>query len=221
MIPGKKSALLYLLILMMPLFLVGSQEVGQTVYSLQQGVDDPVLERVGITERPLLNMATEDPVLGLLGKSFDEIKQLKGEPDEEGYSEWLGPHNYILFRKEEGSIRFCSPELLDVKIAVSILLGPGQEVLGAKVGMLFAEIKDILGEPDFGPEPGMDNLYYMIYDFGEITDGMPEAFISFSAVCIDCPTQEVLIKWEAFDYGQAESIAATGNVTAGSKDSDD
>ncbi len=49
-----------------------------------------------------------------------------------------------------------------------IILGLGQEVLGAKVGMLFSEIKEILGEPAFGPELGMDNLYYMDYFFGEM-----------------------------------------------------
>ncbi len=216
MISGKKSPFLYLFIVMLPLLLMGCQEVEETAYFLQQKAEStenpvqqrventgsPVQQRAGSTEYDVLDMAEKDPVLKLLGKSFDEIKQLKGEPDEAGYSGWLGPHNYILFQQEEGSIRFCSPEPLDHKIAVSIILAPGQEVLGAKVGMPFAEIKDILGEPDFGPEHGMDNLYYMGYYFGETNDGIPEAFISFSADSVNSPTNDVFIKWEAFEYDQ-------------------
>ncbi len=206
---GKRSPLLYLFIVMLPLVLMGCQEVEDPAYFLQRRVgstENPFLEEVDSTKSPVLDMAEKDPVLKLLGKSFDEIKQLKGEPDKEGYSERLGPHNYILFRQEEGFIRFCSPEPLDNKIAASIILGPGQEVLGAKVGMLFAEIKDILGEPDFGPEHSMDNLYHMGYYFGEMNDGIPEAFISFSAACINSPTDDVFIKWEAFEYGQMKRL---------------
>ena len=83
-----------------------------------------------------------------------------GEHDEQGYSGWLGPHYYILYKHEKGVVRFCSPEHLDNKIAVSIFLGPGQGVFGARVGMTFPEIQDILGTPDFGdgsnqPWPGL------------------------------------------------------------------
>ena len=85
-------------------------------------------------------MFEKDPIMSLLGKSFLEIRQVLGEPDEKGYSDWLGPHHYILYRYEEGFIRFCSPELLGNEIAVSIILEPGQEVLGAKAGMRFTEI---------------------------------------------------------------------------------
>ena len=131
-----------------------------------------------------------------------------GEPDEQGYSGWQGPHYYILFQHEKGVVRFCSPEPVENGIAVSIILEPGQEILGAKVGMLFSEIKEILGEPAFGPELGMDNLYYMDYFFGEMSHQVPEVFISFSAACIDCPTQDVFIKWEAFEYGQMELLQA-------------
>ena len=199
---------------MLPLVLMGCQEMDDPAYFLQRSersvgsTEKPLLEGADSIISPVLDIAEKDPVLKLLGKSFDEIKQLKGKPDEEGYSERLGPHNYILYRQEEGFIRVGSPEPLDLdnKIAASIILGPGQEVLGAKAGMLFAEIKDILGEPDFGPEHGMDNLYYMNYYFGEMNDGIPEVYISFSAACVNSPTDVVFIKWEAFKYGQMKIL---------------
>ncbi len=73
--------------------------------------------------------------------------------------------------------------------------------------MLFSEIKDILGAPDFGPELGMDNLYYMDYFFGE-TNNMPEVYISFSSDRINGSTNDVFIKWEAFEDGQMEILQA-------------
>lgn len=106
---------------------------------------------------------------------------------------------YILFQQEKGFVRFCAPELAENKIAVSIILGPGQEILGKRVGMFFSEINDTLGEPAFGPELGMDNLYYMDYFFGEMNHQVPEVFISFSAACFDCPTQDVFIKYTQED----------------------
>ncbi len=90
------------------------------------------------------------------------------------------------------------------KIAVSIILGPGKEVLGARVGMTFPEIQDILGVPAFGPELGMDNLYYMDYFIGEINNQMPEFFLSFSADAINSPTHDAFIKWAAFEYDKKE-----------------
>jgi hypothetical protein len=148
---------------------------------------------------PALDIFDKDPVMKLLGKSFDEIEQAMGKPDEQGYSTWLGPHYYILFRQEKGVVRFASPEP-ENKIAVSIILGPGQEVLGTEVGMLFLEVKDILGVPGFGPELGVDNLFYMDYYFGEIKNQAPEVFISFSAYAVNGPTHVALIKWEGFEY---------------------
>jgi hypothetical protein len=97
---------------------------------------------------------------------------------------------------------------IENEIAVSIILGPGQEVLGAKVGMRFPEITGILGAPDFGPEIGMDNLYYMDYFGGEINDQIPDVFISFVAVSMNSPTDHVFIKWEAFKYEQTEIFQA-------------
>ena len=193
-------------------FVLSSQVVDNLAYSHKEMEEN--------TARPDLNIRNKDPVLNLLGKSFDEVKQVLGEPDEQGYSRWLGPHYYILFQHGKGDILFSSPvsspvsspELLENKIAVSIILGPGQEILGAKTGMHFSEIKEILGEPAYGPELGMDNLYYMDYFFGEMSDQVPEVFISFSAACIDCPTQDVFIKWEAFEYRPGGTIAG-GDIT--------
>ncbi len=147
---------------------------------------------------PDLNILN-DKIIELLGKSFDEVKQVLGEPDEQGYSSWLGPHYYILYHHDKGYIRFCAPEGAENYNAVSIILGPGQEILEARVGMLFSEIKEILGEPAFGPEDGMDNLYHMGYFFGEVNQQGQELLLSFSAVCIDCNTQDGFIKYEAFE----------------------
>ena len=189
-------ALLLLLTLILPFVLVGCQVVVSS--------EGDHLQKVEYIGNPVSNMFEKDPVMSLLGKSFPEIKQVLGEPDEQGYSGWLGPHHYILYRYEEGFIQFCSPELLENEVAVSIILGPGQEVFGAKVGMRFPEIIGILGAPDFGPEIGMDNLYYMGYFRGEINDQIPDVFISFVAASMNSPTDHVFIKWEAFEYEQTE-----------------
>ncbi len=197
MISCKRLPIVLLSIFMLPVVLFGYQAVANPAH--QQKVVN-----VGILNPEMFN---EDPVMSLLGKSFLEIKQELGEPDEQGYSGWLGPHHYILYRYEEGFIQFCSPEP-DNKIAVSIILGAGQDILGAKVGMRFPEITGILGAPDFGPEIGMDNLYYMDYFKGEINDQIPEVFISFVAVSLNSPTDYVFIKWEAFKYGETEIFQA-------------
>lgn len=153
-----------------------------------------------------LDTFNEDPVMNLLGKNFDEIIQVLGEPDEQGNSSWYGPHYFILYTHNEGVIRFCSPEDLEKEIAVSIILGPGKEVLDTRVGMTFPEIKDILGTPAFGPELSMDNLYYMDYFIGEINEQVPEYFISYSADAINSPTKDVFIKWEAFGHEIVEIV---------------
>jgi hypothetical protein len=146
--------------------------------------------------QPVSNILVNEPVISLLGKDFIEIIQLLGETYEEGYSEAFGPHQYILYKFDEGFIRFSSPESLGKNIAVSIILGPGQEVSGAVVGMYFPEIVDILGAPAYGPEMGIDDLYYMDYFYGEINNQMPEIFISFVAFSIDSPTEYAFIKLE-------------------------
>ncbi len=160
---------------------------------------------------PISNLFENDPVMSLLGKSFIEITQVLGEPDEKGHSEAFGPHQYILYKHDKGFIRFASPDSLETKIAVSIILGPGREVLGATVGMQFPEIIDIVGTPDFGPEIGMEDIYYMDYFYGEINNQMPEIFVSFVAVSKDSPTAYVFIKLEHSKFEetllQVESVA--------------
>ena len=200
MIFSKRLPLIVISVFILAFVLFSYQVVENFAYSHRGMVEN--------IASPDLKILNKDPVMNLLGKSFDEVKQVLGEPDEQGYSGWLGPHYYILFQHEKGVVRFCSPEPVESGIAVSIILGPGQEILGAKVGMLFSEIKEILGEPAFGPELGMDNLYYMDYFFGEMSHQVPEVFISFSAACIDCPTQDVFVKWEAFEYDQVELLQA-------------
>ncbi len=72
------------------------------------------------------------------------------------------------------------------------------------LGMRFSEITGILGAPDFGPEIGKGNLYYMDYFEGEINDQIPDDFISFVAASMNSPTDHVFIKWEAIKYEQTE-----------------
>lgn len=189
-----KRFFVLLFILSLPLLLFscqGKESVANMHRQEFKEISTPSLERI-----------KTDPVMGFLGNSFDEIKRELGEPDEEGYSGLYGPHYYLLYLNEEGFLRFCSPEFGD-NVAVSIILGPGQKVQGAKVGMLFADIKDVLGPPDFGPELGMDNLYYMEYHFGEMKNQIPEVYVSFTADSISTPTVEAFIKWERF-YDQVE-----------------
>lgn len=196
----KHLAFILLLIFILTAILVDSKAVEKPVYAYREQIDS--------AENLVFNKLEDDPVMDLLGKNFEEIKQVLGEPAEQGYSSWLGPHHYILYQYEEGSIQFCSPETINNKIAVSIILGPGQEVLGAKVGMRFPEIIDILGAPDYGPVIGMDNLYYMEYFRGEINDQIPEVFISFAAVSMNSPTDHVFIKWETFNYDETKIFQA-------------
>lgn len=166
---------------------------------------DFYLQEVEATEVSAIDMIKideptkiNDSAINLLGKNFDEIKQVLGNPDEEGYSEMFGPHYYILFENKEGLLQFCSPEPMEDKVAVSVILGLGQEVLGTKVGMLFSEIEDILGSPDSGPELGMDDLYYMDYVIGE-------TYLSFSADDINGSTKDAFLKLEGFQYSDTNN----------------
>ena len=141
-----------------------------------------------------------DSAITLLGKGLHEIVHILGEPKEQGYSNYHGPHYFLLYGTTEEYIQFCSPKGLEDKAAVSIILTGKESVLGTKVGMTFSEIKNILGEPDFGPELDQSNAYYMSYYFGDIKNQVPEYFISFSAETPDAPVYEIFIKWEGFEY---------------------
>ncbi len=149
---------------------------------------------------PMESMFWRDPVLSLLGNNFSEIKELFGEPADEGSSSWHGPHNYISYELNEGTIRFNSPLGLENNLAVSITVSGNHKILCAGIGMTFAEVSEILGEPSFGPAQGMNNLYFMDYFFGSTNYQTPEILISFSAETIDGPTVDAFIKWEAFNY---------------------
>jgi len=197
-----KHLLLFLIMLsILPFTLLGSQPVEHPAYAYRQQIES--------TGNLISNKFGNDPVMDLLGKTFDELKQVLGEPDEQGRSSLDGVHNYILYRyNKEGYIKFCSPTGLDNNIAVSIIIGPGQEIYGVRAGMLFTEIMAILGTPDLGPELGINNIYYMDYYLGEINYQSPEVFISFSSVDINGPTQDIFIKWEAFDCNQKDQLQA-------------
>lgn len=192
-----------LLILLLPFVIMGSNSGVEA--------ESEVVNKVEYAVYPISNLFENDPILSLLGRDFIEITQLLGEPDEKGYSGAFGPHQYILYKHDKGFIRFSSPESLEIKIANSVMLGPGREVMGATVGMRFQEIIDIAGKPDFGPEIGIDDLYYMNYHHGEIDDQMPEVFVSFVSVSIDSPTDYAFIKLEHSKLD--EILLQVGSVT--------
>ncbi|WP_422486568.1 hypothetical protein [Gudongella sp. DL1XJH-153] len=181
---------LLLLILLLSFVLMGSNS-GVEAESGQ-------LSKAEYNAHPIAYLLENDSILGLLGRDFIEITKLLGVPDEKGYSEAFGPHQYILYKHDKGFIRFSSPESMGNKniIVNSVILGPGREVLGATVGMHFQEIINVVGTPDFGPETGMDDLYYMNYYHGEINNQLPEVFVSFVSISIDAPTEYEFIKLE-------------------------
>jgi len=174
----KHLVMVCILILILPFALSGSQVVEMPEYIYQQKT-----ESIGSS---IFDKFGNDPLLDLLGKTFDEIKQTLGDPDEHGSSVWFGPHNYILYHYKEGFVQFCS------------------QIYGARAGMLFSEIMAILGTPDLGPKLSINNLYYMDYYLGEAGLQTPEVYISFSSVDIDGPTQNIFIKWEAYEYYQKD-----------------
>ncbi len=202
----KKPLIIILLIIVLALILLGSMDVEKSLYANQEQTES----------RGTLHSVTsrKDTPIDLLGKTFDEVMQVLGKPDEEGFSIWLGPHHYILYGTGEGYVRFCSPASLENNTVISIIIGPGQEIHGAKAGMLFSEIMDVLGPPDLGPELGLNNLYYMDYYFGERNNQVPEIFISFSSVDLNKPTRNIFIKWEAHEYEQKEQQMEICNITS-------
>jgi len=173
-------------------------------YSQEPGFAN--IENCSNSVKPLAEMLQHDPALNLLGKDFSDIKEILGEPAGEGSSNWYGPHNYISYEFNEGIVRFNSPRDLENNMAVSITLIGNHKILCARVGMPFSEIKNVLGKPSFGPEQGMDNLYYMEYFLGNINNKSPDIIISFSAEKIDGPTVDAFIKWESFDYKRINNI---------------
>ena len=179
-------------------------------YSQEPGFTNT--ENCSNSVKPLAIMLRRDPALNLLGKNFSEIKEVLGDPAEEGSSNWYGPHNYISYEFNEGTVRFNSPQDLENSMAVSIILSSKQKILCANVGMSFSEIKGVLGSPSHGPEQGMDDLYYMEYFLGNINNRTPKIVISFSAEEIDGPTMEAFIKWEAFDYKKVNDITEFQSV---------
>jgi len=200
MFPSKTYLSLGLIILfsLLVLFLKTYHHSENYAYSQEPGFAN--VENCSNSDKPLAIMLQDDSALNLLGKNFSEIKEVIGEPAEEGSSNWYGPHNYISYEFNEGIVRFNSPQGLENNIAVSIILSSKQKILGARVGMSFSEIKNVLGDPSRGPEQGKNGLYYMDYYFGKINNQVPEIVISFSAEKIDGPTVDAFIKWEAFDY---------------------
>ena len=140
----------------------------------------------------------DDPIMGLLGKSFAEVRTVLGDPQKEGYRDQFGPSNFMLFQNEQSYMELYSPVDLDEDIVVSIILYTGYEIMGVKVGMAMEEIMDTLGMPEYGPELSMDNMYYMDYHFGNAEDTIPEVFVSFAADSMESPTQNVYIKWESY-----------------------
>ncbi len=200
MVVKKHLLMVCILILILPFALSGSQVMEMPEYAYQQknkSIEVSIFDKFG-----------NDPLMDLLGKTFDEVEQTLGDPDEYGSSVWFGPHNYILYRYKEGFVQFCSPASIEQRVAVSIIIGPGQEIYGARAGMLFSEVVAILGTPDLGPILSINNLYYMDYYLGDTGLQTLEVYISFSSVDVDGPTQNILIKWESYEDYQKEQQAA-------------
>lgn len=197
----RKTLHLLLFILLLPFILVGFGAEVESGNNLQTEGENAIY--------PIAILLENDSAVSLLGKSFIEINSVLGNPDEEGNSGWSGPHQYILYTPEEGFIRFASPESVENEIAVSIILGPGQEILGAVVGMSFQDIVEILGTPNFGPEIGIDDLYYLDYYFGETNDQVPEIFVSFVAISMYSSTEYAFVKFESYMLDEALSQSAS------------
>ena len=195
--------------LLMLIMIVFDLQFARMGCHVAEKTEDDQQQSMEISINPASYILKSDPVLNLLGRSFEKIEQEMGEPDQQGYSECLGPHNYMLYQQKEGAIRFCSPKNLENKIVVSIIVEPGRDILGVNAGMTFAEIINILGQPDFGSEKGMDNLCYMDYFFKETNQDIPEAYVSFIATGIDSPTDYVFIKWGDFEYEQDGIVAGS------------
>ena len=198
MVSGKHILVLILVIIVLPLALEGSREAEDSADSGIAPMSNP--------RGTLVTIIEDDPVIGLLGMRFEEIKGTLGEPDDQGYDEVFGPNNYMHYGVGEGFMRFLSPASIEDPIALSIILGPGQEILGVEVGMSFDEITSLLGSPDSGPELGMDDTYYMDYFLGEIDYGVPDIVVSFSAECPSCPTLDAFVKREEFVGGHVASL---------------
>ncbi len=98
MLSCKRSFPFFLFIVILSFVLMGCLAVAAAMYP-QQG---------HTAKGSVLDVFGSDPVMNLLGTSFDDITQVLGEPDEQGHSEWLGPHYYILFQHERGVVRFAS-----------------------------------------------------------------------------------------------------------------
>jgi len=173
-------------------------------YSHETGFGN--VENCSNSFKPLAEKIQNDPALNLLGENFSKIKDVFGEPAEEGSSNRYGPHNYMSYKFNEGIVRFNSPQGLENNITVSIILSEKQKILCTRVGMSFSEIKNVLGDPSRGPEQGKNGLYYMEYFLGNVNNRTPEIVISFAAEKIDGPTVDAFIKWEAFDYEKVDNL---------------
>jgi len=80
LVPYKRLLLFLLLIFILPFTLLGSQAVDKPIYAYRQETEN--------TGNLIFNKFENDPVMDLLGKTFDEIEQVLGEPDEQRYSSW-------------------------------------------------------------------------------------------------------------------------------------
>jgi hypothetical protein len=138
------------------------------------------------------------PLVSLLGKPFEEIQCLLGEPDQAGFSYDYGPHNYIQY-SNTGAVRFCSPAGADYLAAESIIASGTLDVLDVSVGMTFDEIVEVQGTADYGPEYGMDMTYYLVYFFPDHPEQHDPFTVTFAAESMDDPTYEAFIKWEGYD----------------------
>lgn len=150
----------------------------------------------------------EDPVVSLLKKDFDEVREILGEPDEEGYDGRFGGVDYLRYQEE--ALFIMSPHFdvddLEEEVVNSILMGEGSEIFNIEVGMTFEEIAGILGPPDSGPslDERTRDYYSIWYAFGDRDNQVPEFELFFSARDLDARTFEAFLTWNYADHPVSE-----------------
>ncbi len=128
-------------------------------------------------------------VLDYLGKEKDFILSKYGRPS---LIESAGGGGGEMLYYEEEKLAFIFSDL-EKDIVNNIILLPGRDILGAKVGMRFDEIENIIGKPKKRTLDPYQNDYIMIY---EIKDGDIE--IWFSANSDNSPTEMAEVFWKGY-----------------------
>ncbi|GEM_PF-1448601 len=134
----------------------------------------------------------EENIIEYLGWTEKDFVEKHGRPDRVT-QHYLGGE---VFHYEEMNM-----SLLFSKEGVvsNISLSSGAEVLGVEVGMTFNQIKEILGEPTYGPDiDEHDGDYFMNYFLGDKTEDLGELELWISADERDGKTTRIDILWKKY-----------------------